>query len=313
MEVIGFLDGYKYAVLGPEQFDPKKHTRGLSIKDVSRLHLNGGSILGTAPDQPGQADDLSAWRPSAGSEVTMLVSIGGDDTAFSASQVYLKAGGHQSGPRAQDDRQRPAPAGVGAHVRFRNRPALRRVHRPLSRRGRKDDRAVVPDRQHGPRRGAPGIGHRQRRHVPDAHSRRVPRPGKRLTLDELCDIIVGSMLKRRTQERSYGMVVLAEGLLESIGEEGLLSVMTAGGASTATVDRDPHGHLRLGEIEFGRMVKDRLQSKVAEVGLRPIIDKDLGYELRAPTRSRSTSNTPATSATGRSSSSAQKMLRSTGR
>src|SRR5688500_6385361 len=52
MEVIGFIDGYKHAVLEPGQFDPKKHIRGLSIKDVSRIHLNGGSILGTARTNP---------------------------------------------------------------------------------------------------------------------------------------------------------------------------------------------------------------------------------------------------------------------
>src|SRR5262245_21275945 len=95
MEVVGFIDGYKNAVLAPEQFDPKKHTRGLTIKDVSRLHLNGGSILGTARTNPANNPDdlervLATFRRLG---VTMLVSIGGDDTAFSASQVYLKAGG----------------------------------------------------------------------------------------------------------------------------------------------------------------------------------------------------------------------------
>ena len=45
--------------------------------------------------------------------------------------------------------------------------------------------------------------------------------------------------------------------------------------------RDPHGHLRLGEIEFGRMVTDRLTTKLEEMGLKmTLIDKDLGYELR---------------------------------
>jgi ATP-dependent phosphofructokinase / diphosphate-dependent phosphofructokinase len=44
---------------------------------------------------------------------------------------------------------------------------------------------------------------------------------------------------------------------------------------------DPHGHLRLGEIEFGRMIKDRLEKKLGELSLSvTMIDKDLGYELR---------------------------------
>src|SRR3954463_2843390 len=59
MEVIGFFDGYKYAGLKPEGVDPEKHHRRLNIKDVSRLYLNGGSILGTSRTNPAKnADDL---------------------------------------------------------------------------------------------------------------------------------------------------------------------------------------------------------------------------------------------------------------
>src|SRR5436190_1090728 len=52
MEVIGFYDGYRYAVQEPDGFDPDKHTRKLTIKEVSRIHLNGGSILGTSRTNP---------------------------------------------------------------------------------------------------------------------------------------------------------------------------------------------------------------------------------------------------------------------
>src|SRR6201999_2249701 len=45
--------------------------------------------------------------------------------------------------------------------------------------------------------------------------------------------------------------------------------------------RDDHGHLRLGEIEFGRMIRYRIQHRLADLGLKiTMIDKDLGYELR---------------------------------
>src|SRR4029078_13287725 len=95
MEVIGFYDGYKYAVLEPDEFDAKKHIRSLNIKDVSRIHLNGGSILGTSRTNPAKhpPDLEGVLAPFRRLGVTMLVSIGGDYTAFSASQVYLKARG----------------------------------------------------------------------------------------------------------------------------------------------------------------------------------------------------------------------------
>ena len=85
--------------------------------------------------------------------------------------------------------------------------------------------------------------------------------GRPSRLDELCDIIIGSIIKRQPQGRAYGLAILAEGLIEAIGEKGLL----AGAAATSlsrygNVERDPHGHLRLGEIEFGRMINYRCRS-----------------------------------------------------
>src|SRR5262245_61370965 len=80
----------------------------------------------------------------------------------------------------------------------------------------------------------------------------------------------------------HGVAVLAEGLIEAIGEQGLQSMIDTGQINRyGEVTIDPHGHMRLGEIEFGRMIKDRLNAKLEELGLSvTLIDKDLGYELR---------------------------------
>src|SRR5580700_10929887 len=81
---------------------------------------------------------------------------------------------------------------------------------------------------------------------------------------------------------SNGVAVLAEGLMEAIGEQGLAAMMATGELGRyGKISRDPHGHLRLGEIEFGRIIKDRLAAKIEELKLGvALIDKDLGYELR---------------------------------
>src|SRR6185369_5044608 len=42
--------------------------------------------------------------------------------------------------------------------------------------------------------------------------------GHQVTLDEVCDIIVGAMIKRASHNTHYGVVVLAEGLIGAIGE-----------------------------------------------------------------------------------------------
>jgi 6-phosphofructokinase 1 len=98
----------------------------------------------------------------------------------------------------------------------------------------------------------------------------------------LCDIIIGSILKRQRQHRRYGVVVLAEGLMEAIGETRLMEVEGVRQGQYGRVVRDEHDHLRLGEIEFGRMIKDTLTARMAALGIKApsFIDKDLGYELR---------------------------------
>jgi 6-phosphofructokinase 1 len=105
--------------------------------------------------------------------------------------------------------------------------------------------------------------------------------GRAVTLDEVCDIVIGAVIKRRSMKAPYGVAVLAEGLLEAIGEKGLQQVDGVLQGRYGKIERDPHGHLRLGEIEFGRMVKDRLAVKLEELKVpMGFIDKDLGYELR---------------------------------
>jgi len=106
-------------------------------------------------------------------------------------------------------------------------------------------------------------------------------PTNALTLEHLCDILLGAILKRRSLGRQYGVAVLAEGLLDAIGFERLKQIMDASPGRYGEMERDPHEHLRLGQIEFGRMVRDHLARRLAEMNLKvAFIDKDLGYELR---------------------------------
>src|SRR5947209_15978806 len=109
MEVIGFLDGFKWLVEGniehlmrdlarsPAPMPPKGDTRvvRLEIDDVKRINLRGGSILRTSRTNPTKSDEmmrnvLEVFRKLG---VTLLVTIGGDDTAYSGSQVCKRAGG----------------------------------------------------------------------------------------------------------------------------------------------------------------------------------------------------------------------------
>jgi 6-phosphofructokinase 1 len=103
-----------------------------------------------------------------------------------------------------------------------------------------------------------------------------------VTVDEVCDVIIGSIIKRKAEGSNYGLVVLAEGLVEALGEKGLVDALPGGQLERfGKVMRDDHGHLRLGEIEFGRLMKEFLGQRLDKLGIKlTFIDKDLGYELR---------------------------------
>ena len=102
------------------------------------------------------------------------------------------------------------------------------AHRPQPGRGRPHHLALVPDRQHGPGRRPSGPGHRQgrRRHA-DHHPRGVPRPGGDTRRGLRHPARLASSSARPTASATAS-AVLAEGLIEAIGEKGLAAAMAAG-------------------------------------------------------------------------------------
>jgi 6-phosphofructokinase len=96
-DVLGIMDGFQHLIEGRIE-----EARPLSITDVSRIHLQGGSIIRTSRANPTVRDEDAAdpeWRLHACLEslhklgIDALVTIGGDDTAFSASRLAAAAGG----------------------------------------------------------------------------------------------------------------------------------------------------------------------------------------------------------------------------
>src|SRR5436189_546984 len=88
--VVGLRDGYKWLSQGDTD-----HSVKLTIQGVKGIHLRGGSILGTSRTNPTKSETTMRQVITALEElgVEALVSIGGDDTAFSASQIYKQAKG----------------------------------------------------------------------------------------------------------------------------------------------------------------------------------------------------------------------------
>ena len=57
----------------------------MDIADVSRLHFRGGSVLGTSRANPTKNQDLQRVVDTLKAKgIDKLITIGGDDTSFSA-------------------------------------------------------------------------------------------------------------------------------------------------------------------------------------------------------------------------------------
>jgi 6-phosphofructokinase 1 len=281
-EVIGFQDGFSSLMgAGDAQWRP------LEIEEVKDYALRGGSLLGTARANPARSEEamtaVLGWLRRL--RVTDLVTIGGDDTAFSASQVYRRAGGAVRVAHVPKtiDNDLPLPDSTPTFGFETARHVGVQIVRNLAEDAKTTSRwYLIVSMGRAAGFLALGIGK-----AAAATLTIIPEEfrGRPVDLAELCDILLGAILKRHSQGSAYGVAVLAEGLLEALGERGLLAALTADQLRRyGKVERDPHSHLRLGEIEFGRMVKDYLGRRLKEHGIDlplTVIDKDLGYELRS--------------------------------
>ncbi len=225
IEVVGFQDGFKWLVKGD-----MAHYRKLSIEDVKGIYLRGGSVLGTSRTNPAKAEEtmrnvLDALRKL---NVTMLVTIGGDDTAFSGSQVYLRAGGAirvAHVPKTIDN-DLPLPGSAPTFGYETARHLGVGIVRNLAEDARTTSRwYLIVSMGRAAGHLALGIGK-----AAAATLTIIPEEfrGRPVSIDDICDILIGSIVKRRSANLNYGVAVLAEGLIEAIGEKGLATMIDDG-------------------------------------------------------------------------------------
>jgi 6-phosphofructokinase 1 len=269
-EVLGIQDGFKWLI----REDVSK-IRPLKIDDISRIHLQGGSFLGTARDNPTKSEKATrAVVESLRSiGVTHLVTIGGDDTALSSSFVAERSG-HQIRvvhvPKTIDN-DLPLPS----HIPTFGYQTARHVGVELVYSLMEDARStkrwyviVAMGRKAG--HLALGIGK-----AAGATLTIIGEEFERETIafSDICDIVEAAIIKRRAMGKYYGVAVLAEGLIERLDQQEL--------AELQDVERDEHGHIRFAEVDLARKVKAELQGRFSQRNLKiTIVNKNIGYELR---------------------------------
>jgi 6-phosphofructokinase 1 len=271
VEVLGIRDGFDRLMKGRLE-----DIRPLQLGDVSRIHFTGGSILGSSRANPTAKDeDLGMVVESLHRlGVTQLITIGGDETAFSAMKVSEKAAGklrvvHVPKTIDNDLDLDPSVDSFGYNT-------ARSLGCDLVKNLMVDAKTtsrwyfvVAIGRKAG--HLALGIGKAAGATltvIPEEFPRHKP------TLRILVDILAGAIIKRLAEGRRYGVAVLAEGLAEALPDEDIKRL--------GNIERDEHGHIRVSELNLGDGVKKAVNARLRDLGVPKItvVSKDIGYELR---------------------------------
>jgi 6-phosphofructokinase 1 len=202
-----------------------------------------------------------------------LITIGGDDTAFSARSVAKMAGDRirvAHVPKTIDN-DLPLPGGIPTFGFETAREQATQVVAHLMEDARTTGRwyfVVVMGRKAG--HLALGTGKAAGATVSLIPEDFVEDP---IRLDTVSRSLEGAIVKRLSHGRTYGVAVIAEGIGERLDPDDLEMLKD--------VERDEHGHIRLAEVPLGKVLRDKVRAELAERGIKMTIgEKDVGYEVR---------------------------------
>ena len=270
VEVIGIKDGFKWIMDGDIS-----HVKELTIHNVSRIHFRGGSYIGIARNNPTKDKKLleNTVTSLLRLNVDKIITIGGDDTAFSALKVDEMAAGRIKVVHVPKtiDNDLDLPHGIptfgfqtARHIGVELVKNLMVDAQTTSRwyfvvsMGRKAGHLEL------------GIGK-----ATGATITLIPEefPGTDIRLSHMVDVLVGAIIKRLSYGRNDGVAIIAEGLVEHLNPKDLESLVN--------IERDAHDNIRIAEINFGEILKYKVQERLKEFNLKSaIVAKNIGYELR---------------------------------
>ncbi len=274
LRVLGFYEGFRW-LMQEAPLREGEHYRELNIRDVSRIHVTGGSILRTSRANPTKDKALlkAVVRNLQNLGVNYLLTIGGDDTAFSASKVHEASGGEISVVHVPKtiDNDLPLPDNMPTFGFESARHLGTLLVQNLMEDARTTQRwyiVVAMGREAG--HLALGIGK-----AAGATLILIPEEfPDRMDLDFVVDTILGSYAKRRAEGRYYGVVVVAEGIAEKLNPE---TIEVCEGLQT-----DEHGHLILSEIPLGRILKEAVERELEKLNIKSRwVEQEIGYVLRS--------------------------------
>ena len=270
IEVVGIEDGFEWLMQGDTS-----HVRPLTIDGVSRIHFRGGSFVGISRANPTKSAELleTTVRALVKLGIDRLITIGGDDTALSATMVERQAAGRVRVvhvPKSIDN-----DLDLPAHVDTFGYQTARHVGVEILKNLMVDARttsrwyfAVAMGRKAG--HLALGIGK-----AAAATLTLIPEEFRHahVGLNELVDTLAGAIIKRTAMGRRDGVAVIAEGLVLRVDPNDLAGLDSA--------ERDEHGHVRISDVDIGEILRHAVQKRLSDLGMEvTIVSKNIGYELR---------------------------------
>jgi len=265
---IGFNDGFDWLA---QRYTDEQHE--LTIDEVSRIHLDGGVLLGSSRrdvtrDPESLENTLAALTKL---KIDALVCIGGDDMVRSAVAIERRGPVKvvQVPKSIDNDLWLPQPLATLGYETARHVGVG--IVKSLMEDARTTGRWYL-----GVTMGRPtghltlGIGK-----AASATCTIIPEefPQDVIALADIADIVEGSIVKRRAMGKPHGVVLLSEALVERFSPREV--------AELQDVDRDAQGNIRVTEIDLGRKVKNEVQIRLEQRGIKvTMVDKTIGYELR---------------------------------
>jgi 6-phosphofructokinase 1 len=269
IEVLGVRDGFEWIMRGDIE-----HVMPLTIDAVSRIHFRGGSHIGISRANPTSDPALldNAIMSLLRLNVSQLITIGGDDTAFSAMKLEQRAAGRirvVHVPKTIDnDLDLPPYLDTFGFQTARHHGA--EIVKNLMVDAKTTSRwyfVIAMGRKAG--HLALGIGKAAGATL-TLISEEFDNP---IRLQAIVDTLAGAVIKRLSYGRRDGVAIIAEGVVLDVEPGDLLRL--------DEVEHDAHGHLRIAEVNIGEILKAQVIERLRTFGIKPTIAaKNIGYELR---------------------------------
>ncbi|MFN3396625.1 MAG: diphosphate--fructose-6-phosphate 1-phosphotransferase [Thermodesulfovibrionales bacterium] len=271
LSVIGVKGGFKSLFEGK-----KNNIVPLTIEDVSRIHTQGGSILGSSREYPDKVKERFKvlMRTFKTFKVRYLITIGGDGTSFMARWIEREAKGSISVVHVPKtiDNDLPLPGGMPTFgyetARHYGVEIIKNLMEDAKTMGRW---YFITTMGRNVGHLALGIGK-----ASGATITLIPEEFQedRISIKKIADLLEGSIIKRLSMGKGHGVAIIAEGIADKLDFHEL--------SKYEHLERDETGRVRLSQIQLGRIAKEFVRKSLKERNIEiTIVDKNIGYELRA--------------------------------